>query len=51
MPHNVVLNRLAEERRNQARALEKAKKAGDQIGMRRAKNEIARIDGEIANLK
>ena len=51
MPHNVVLNRLYEERRNQSRALEKAQKSGNQIGAKRAKNEIARIDGEIANLK
>lgn len=51
MPHNVVLNRLAEERRNYARALERAKKDGNRIGIKRAEKEIARLDGEIANLK
>lgn len=45
-----TLNLLYEQRRNAQRGVEKAKKAGDQIGQRRNEREVARLDGEIRNL-
>lgn len=51
MGHNIALNQLAEKRRNAQRALDKAKKAGDQVGAKRHKKEVDRLDQEIANLK
>ncbi|AYB70872.1 hypothetical protein SEA_YABOI_33 [Streptomyces phage Yaboi] len=45
-----ALNNLREQRRNQARAFEKARRSGDQLGMKRAQREIKRLDGEIENL-
>lgn len=46
-----ALNSLREKRRNAARGYDRAKAAGDRIGMQRYKREIARLDGEIANLE
>ncbi|AXH67226.1 hypothetical protein SEA_WOFFORD_29 [Streptomyces phage Wofford] len=46
-----ALNSLREQRRNAARAMDKAIRAGDQVGAKRAEREIKRLDGEIENLK
>lgn len=45
-----TLNLLYEQRRNAQRGLDKAIKAGDQIGKKRNEREIKRLDGEIRNL-
>jgi hypothetical protein len=45
-----TLNALYEQRRNAQRGLERAKKAGDQIGAKREQNKIKQLDGEIRNL-
>ncbi|WXW92522.1 hypothetical protein SEA_ENYGMA_29 [Streptomyces phage Enygma] len=45
-----ALNSLREQRRDQARAFEKARRVNDEVGMKRAQREIKRIDGEIKNL-
>lgn len=45
-----TLNLLREKRRDAARGVEKAKRAGDQVGAKRAQKELERIDGEIRNL-
>ncbi|ASR75437.1 hypothetical protein SEA_MILDRED21_29 [Streptomyces phage Mildred21] len=46
-----ALNSLREKRRNAARGYDRAKAAGDRIGMQRCKREIVRLDGEIENLE
>ncbi|QGH78220.1 hypothetical protein SEA_TRIBUTE_26 [Streptomyces phage Tribute] len=46
-----ALNSLYEQRRNAARGMEKAKSAGNRILEQRYKREVARLDGEIENLK
>lgn len=48
---NKTLNRLREQRRNAARAMEKAKKDNDRIAEQRWKREVIRLDREIENLK
>jgi hypothetical protein len=45
-----ALNNLREQRRDAARAMEKAKRAGDQVGAKRAEREVKRLDAEIENL-
>lgn len=46
-----ALNHLREQRRNAARGMEKAKRAGNRIEEQRYKREVVRLDGEIENLK
>lgn len=45
-----TLNMLYEQRRNAQRGLEKARREGDQLGVKRNEKEVKRIDGEIRNL-
>lgn len=51
MANEAALNRLYELRRNAQRAYDKAKTAGDRVGMQRHKKRVEELDGEIENLK
>lgn len=51
MANQAALNQLYEKRRNAYRAMEKAEKAGDKVGVKRQERIIKDLDGQIENLK